>query len=210
MRQALGLSISNVTYPTPGANASTPQESEGCLFLDVFVHWHILNRAGKGRGAPVLVWIHGVGYVIGHNNNPAGFLAVGNSTHGNGGVFNLGFYKPRLVLEWVQKNIHHFGGDKNRITAYSGKDSAPFQQAVIQSPGWRPVTSIVTQEDIYQKFLSFTNTTSLAKLRVLPSKELIRANAQQIAYDSTYGSFMYGPVVDSLFTPLQPSQPLSQ
>jgi carboxylesterase type B len=72
------------------------------------------------------------------------------------------------------------------------------------------MNSVVTQEDIYQKFLNLTNTTSLAELRALPSEDLQLANAQQVAYDSPYGSFTYGPVVDGLFAPLQPSQLLAQ
>jgi carboxylesterase type B len=221
--------------------------------LDVFVPEDVLSKAGKGYGAPVLVWIYGGGYTAGEkNNNPAGLLAASNSsTNGDviyvamnyrlgamgwmggpsfqaeGGVSNLGLYDQRFALEWVQENIHLFGGDKNRvtvfgesagggsivhqITAYGGTNgSAPFQQAVPQSPGWLPTTSVVTQEDIYQKFLSLTNTTSLAELRALPSKEIIRANAQQVAYDSAYGSFTYGPVVDGLFAPQQPAQLLAQ
>lgn len=99
----------------------------------------------------------------------------------------------------------------HQITAYGGaKGSAPFQQAVPQSPGWLPVTSVVTQENTYQKFLNLTNTTSLAELQSLSSEEVILANAQQVAYDSPYGSYTYGPVVDGLFAPLQPAQLLAQ
>jgi carboxylesterase type B len=99
----------------------------------------------------------------------------------------------------------------HQITAYGGTNgSAPFQQAVPQSPGWQPTTSAVTQEDVYQRFLKLTNTTSLAELRALPSEEIMRANAQQIIYDSPYGTFTYGPVVDGLFAPQQPAQLLAQ
>jgi carboxylesterase type B len=186
------------------------------------------------------------------NNNPAGLLAASNSsTNGDviyvalnyrlgamgwlsgpsfqagGGVSNLGLYDQRFALEWVQENIHLFGGDKNRvtvfgesagggsimhqITAYGGTNgSAPFQQAVPQSPGWFPTTSVVTQENVYQKFLNLTNTTSLTELRSLPSEEIIRASAQQVIYDSSYGAYTYGPVVDGLFAPQQPAQLLAQ
>jgi carboxylesterase type B len=257
--QALGLPPSNASYIPSGANSSSPVpppgplESEDCLFLDVYVPEDVFEKAGKGFGAPVLVWIYGGGYTGGQkNNNPAGLLAAsGNSTNGNviyvamnyrlgalgwlagpsfqaeGGVSNLGLHDQRLALEWIQENIHLFGGDKNRvtvfgesagggsimhqITAYGGlKGPAPFQQAVPQSPGWQPITSVTTQENIYNKFLSLTNSSSLADLRALPSEVVIRANAQQVRYDSPYGTYTYGPVVDGLFAPQQPAQLLAQ
>jgi carboxylesterase type B len=99
----------------------------------------------------------------------------------------------------------------HQITAYGGsKGKAPFQQAVPQSPGWSPVQSNVQTENTYQKFLRLTNSTSLAQLRALPSEVIMRANSQQITYDSAYGQFSYGPVVDGNFVPLQPGQLLAQ
>jgi acetylcholinesterase len=199
------------------------------------------------------VWIYGGGYTAGNkNNNPAGLLAAsGNSSNSDviyvsmnyrlgalgfsagpsfnaeGGVSNAALYDQRFALEWVQRYIHLFGGDRKRvtvfgesagggsimhqITAYGGaKGKAPFQQAVPQSPGWSPVQSNVQTENTYQKFLQLTNATSLAQLRALPSEVIMRANAQQIAYDSAYGQFSYGPVVDGNFVPLQPGQLLAQ
>lgn len=213
----------------------------------------MLSKRGKGYGAPVLVWIYGGGYTGGNKNqNPAGLLAAsGNSSDGDiiyvsmnyrlgalgfqsgpsyqaqGGTSNLGLYDQRFALEWVQKHIHLFGGDKNRvtvmgesagggsimhqITAYGGlKGKAPFQQAVPQSPGWSPVQSSVQQEDTFQRLLNLTNSSSLAELRALPSEVVIRANAQQVAYDSAYGTYSYGPVVDGNFAPLLPGQLLAQ
>jgi len=231
-----------------------PLESEDCLLLDVFVPEKIFSRANaSGYGAPVLVWIYGGGYTGGSKyNNPAGLLAesgkvgdaeviyvamnyrlgalgwmMGPSYQAEGGVSNLGLYDQRFALEWVQKNIHLFGGDPNRvtifgesagggsivhqITAYGGtKERSPFQQAVPQSPGWLPVQSTVAQENVYHKFLSLTNSSSLRDLRALSSEEVIRANKQQIAYDSNWGNYIYGPVVDGVFAPLQPGQLLAQ
>ncbi|KAL5121158.1 hypothetical protein ACEQ8H_001010 [Pleosporales sp. CAS-2024a] len=256
---ALGQPFNITGYTPPGANASSQlppgpaSQSEDCLFLDVFTPKSVLDKAGKGFGAPVLVWIYGGGYTNGNkNNNPAGLIAAsGNSTSGDviyvamnyrlgafgftagpsfnaeGGTSNVGLYDQRFALEWVQKYIHLFGGDKNRvtvfgesagggsimhqITAYGGSQGkAPFQQAVPQSPGWTPVQNNVRTENTYQKFLSLTNSTCLADLRALPSEVLIRASAQQITYDSGYGQYTYGPVVDGLFSPLQPGQLLAQ
>jgi len=59
----LGTQYNGTVYVPPGANTSSPvpaadpRESEDCLFLDVFVPEDVLAKAGKGYGAPVLVWI---------------------------------------------------------------------------------------------------------------------------------------------------------
>ncbi|KAN0102190.1 acetylcholinesterase precursor [Hyaloscypha variabilis] len=239
---------SSSTVPAPD-----PSESEDCLFLDIFVPKGVLTKAGQGFGAPVLVWIYGGGYTFGNKyNDPAGLLAAsGNSSNGEiiyvsinyrlgafgfqagpsfnaeGGVSNVGLHDQRFALEWIQKYIHFFGGDKNhvtafgesagggsimhQITAYGGTEGkVPFQQAIPQSPGWFPIQSNVLSENTYESFLRLTNTSSLAELRALPSEALIRANAQQVAYESTWGQFTYGPVVDGDFVPLQPGQLLAQ
>lgn len=239
---------SSSQVPTPD-----PRESEDCLFLDVFAPKSVLEAKGKGHGAAVLVWIYGGGYTGGNkNNNPAGLIAAsGNSTNGDviyvamnyrlgalgfqagpsfnaeGGTSNLALHDQRFALEWVQKYIHLFGGDKNRVTvfgesagggsimhqmtAYGGlKGKVPFQKAIPQSPGWSPVQSNVQTENTYQKFLRLTNSKSLADLRALSSEAIMRANAQQIAYDPTYGGYVYGPVVDGNFVPAQPGQLLAQ
>lgn len=230
-----------------------PRESEDCLFLDVFVPQDVYASRGKHNGSAVLVWIYGGGYTNGaKNNNPAGLLAAsgsvsdgdviyvalnyrlgaigwsaGPSFNAEGGTSNVGLYDQRFALEWIQKYIHLFGGDKDRvtvfgesagggsimhqITAYGGqKGKVPFQQAVPQSPGWSPIQSNVRTENNYQKLLRLTNTTCLAELRAVPSERLMRANFQQIAYDSAYGQYTYGPVVDGFFVPLQPGQLLAQ
>lgn len=49
--------FSNLTSSSGGLPPQDPRTTEDCLFLDVVVPENIFNNAGKGYGAPVLVWI---------------------------------------------------------------------------------------------------------------------------------------------------------
>ncbi|KAJ5606617.1 hypothetical protein N7510_009398 [Penicillium lagena] len=139
------------------------------------------------------------------------------------GTANAALHDQRFALDWVYKNIHLFGGDSRRvtimgesagggsvmhqITAYGGNAGpSPFQQAIVQSPGWVPMPEEKQQEQILQQFLSILNVTSVEEARRLPSKKLIAANAYQVGTKSYYGSYTYGPVVDGTFVPALPGQ----
>ncbi|KAI6711462.1 hypothetical protein JHW43_006018 [Diplocarpon mali] len=132
------FNFSSVAPLTAGA-------SEDCLFLDVMVPTDIYAKKAA-KGASVLVWIHGGGYVAGgksaagSSGNPAGIIARSLEKDGEGVVFvsmnyrlgvtgwlagssfqadappNLGLYDQRLALQWVQDNISKFGGDPERVT----------------------------------------------------------------------------------------------
>jgi carboxylesterase type B len=145
----------------------------------------------------------------------------GDSVTANG-TANAALHDQRFALNWVKKNIHLFGGDSSRVTvmgesagggsvlhqvtAYGGQGTVPFQQAIIQSPGWIPLVTEEVQEATLQQFLGFLNVSTIEEARTLSSDKLIAANSAQIAIKSQWGQFTYGPTVDGTFAPALPGQ----
>ena len=111
-----------------------PKLSEDCLFVNVWTPAH-------AHKAPVIVWVHGGGYVRGgswepqyegshfaehgvvfvsmnYRLGPLGWLALpelsAESPHGVSG--NYGQLDQIEALKWVKKNIAAFGGDPGNVT----------------------------------------------------------------------------------------------
>ena len=47
--------------------------------------------------------------------NIFGFLASGEVEASEDATLNAGFYDQRFALQWVQRNIHQFGGDPTKV-----------------------------------------------------------------------------------------------
>ncbi|KAG6872737.1 hypothetical protein C0995_007059 [Termitomyces sp. Mi166 len=116
--------------------------TEDCLFLNVYLPGQISST----QNLPVVVWIHGGGYMSGSASgfNGADFYD-GNDliSEANGGVvvvviqyrlglfgflagkevkkngaLNVGLLDQQFALQWVQENIHKFNGDPTRVTIW--------------------------------------------------------------------------------------------
>jgi para-nitrobenzyl esterase len=118
---------------------STAIQSEDCLFLNVWTP----AAATKKSELPVMVWIHGGGFVAGSGSGPgsAGIefakqgvvLITINYRLGRLGHFafpalseehpkefkgSYAYMDQIAALQWVQKNIARFGGDPNNVTIF--------------------------------------------------------------------------------------------
>ncbi|KAK6194913.1 hypothetical protein SNE40_000445 [Patella caerulea] len=110
------------------------QPSEDCLYLNVWVP----KTNPPYENKAVMVWIYGGSFYSGsaaldiydsqhlatendvivvamqYRVGALGFLAMGHhEAPGNAGMFD-----QRLALEWVQRNIHHFGGSSKNVTLF--------------------------------------------------------------------------------------------
>jgi para-nitrobenzyl esterase len=129
--------------------------SEDCLNLNV---WTTATGAARPR-RPVMVWIHGGGFVAGFGGEerhhgarlaqkgvvvvtlnyrlgPLGFLVhpalTTESPHGAAG--NYGLLDQIAALEWVRRNISRFGGDPAQVTIFGESAGAMSVGGLIASP----------------------------------------------------------------------------
>ena len=119
------------TAPRPpmpeGLLPEPPVEGGNCLNVDVYA------PDPASAGAPVLVWIHGGGFVTGCNSSPwyhggqfardgVVFAAINYRLGPEGflltedGGANRGILDMVQALRWVRANIAAFGGDPRRVT----------------------------------------------------------------------------------------------
>ncbi|KAF8918598.1 Alpha/Beta hydrolase protein [Mucidula mucida] len=130
--------------------------SEDCLFLSVFTPG-LLDPENITEPLPVVVWIHGGGYVAGSGSDPGddlvresgfnivavtiqyrlglfGFLA-GQAVK-DGGALNSGLLDQNFALQWTNAHISKLGGDPTRVTIWGESAGAgSVLQQVIANDG---------------------------------------------------------------------------
>lgn len=137
VRRANAYGHDCVRKPIPGdAGASGAERGEDCLVLNVWTP----SRFGPGKKLPVMVWIHGGGFLNGAASVPffdgsefardgvvlvsfnyrlgrLGFFAHPALTaEGERPLANYALLDQLAALRWVQRNIAAFGGDLNQVT----------------------------------------------------------------------------------------------
>ncbi|MFE3186504.1 carboxylesterase/lipase family protein [Streptomyces violascens] len=137
--------------PVLGGHGSPPFD-EDCLTLNVW------TPAVDDARRPVLVWIHGGGFVSGSGSlpiysgetfardgdmvvvslnyriGPLGYLSFGAEGGSGGEPANLWLTDQLAALRWVRDNVAHFGGDPDRITVAGQSGGAVSTAALAGHP----------------------------------------------------------------------------
>ncbi|ESK95943.1 hypothetical protein Moror_972 [Moniliophthora roreri MCA 2997] len=140
-QESKGKVVNATEYPdfciqgTTGGGDAGGAGSEDCLKVNIYAP----AGAQKGVNLPVLVYIHGGGYVFGNPRNwpfehwihqspnvvivsvyyrldAFGFLSTPELRNPVNGDLNAGFLDQIQALKWVKENIASFGGDPQKVT----------------------------------------------------------------------------------------------
>ena len=138
--------------------------SEDCLYLNVYVP----AKANAAARLPVMVWIHGGGFLAGAGSEPRytnsalpskgvilvtlnyrlnvfGFLASDDLNKEAGGhAGNYGLMDMVAALEWVKSNIAAFGGDAGNVTIF-GESAGSFAVNTL--------TAVPSAQGLFQKVI---------------------------------------------------------
>lgn len=139
----------------------SPDQGEDCLYLNVWT-----MQPGRTARRPVLVYIHGGGFLAGDGSEPRydgaalarqdivtvtlnhrlgafGFLAhpwLRDAAHG-GASGNYGLMDLVAALQWVHANIAAFGGDPGRVTIAGESAGSIAVSALMAAPSARGLFS---------------------------------------------------------------------
>lgn len=134
--------------PQPKSSLNGKKEQkEDCLFLNIW------SPKADGKKRPVMVWIHGGGFVVGSSSSDLyngsklarnGDVVVVNLNYRlgvlgflyfeNGGKQfenNLGIQDQIAALKWVKENIAAFGGDPEQVTIFGESAGGTSVQAIL-------------------------------------------------------------------------------
>jgi para-nitrobenzyl esterase len=148
----------------PGANAPqrmlfpdidplSDSQSEDCLFLNI---WSPVEP-GDGRRCPVLFYIHGGGFAVGHGAelryngtnlakrdvvvvtvnyrlNALGLLAHPALSAEGGASGHFAMLDLVAALQWVKRNIARFGGEPDQVTIMGESAGSMFVSILMVSP----------------------------------------------------------------------------
>ncbi|KAJ4985363.1 triacylglycerol lipase [Stagonosporopsis vannaccii] len=177
--------------------------SEDCLFVNVFAPSNATNTSKL----PVYVFIQGGGFNVNGNANydgadlidaargdmvvvnfnyrvgPYGFLASKEIEANQTLSLNNGLKDQRMLLKWVQKHIHEFGGNANHVTlggasagggsvvlqltAYGGRNDNIFHAAAAESAAFPPLRNVDQSQWQYDALLKRSGCEDIACLASL-------------------------------------------
>ncbi|KAH7908532.1 Alpha/Beta hydrolase protein [Hygrophoropsis aurantiaca] len=215
----------NECYQAPTGNSSTNPfimskravvESEDCLFLNVYTPGGSVSAASSGDGLPVVVWIHGGGYIAGAASSYNGADLIVDSNYNV--IIVLIQYRLGLF-----EHIAAFGGDPAKVTiwgesagagsvlqhlvAHGGNTQPPLFRAAITSSTFLPSQYGYNEqipEMLYNEVATGANCTTLACLREAPVDALQTLN-YNLNLAGFYGASAFVPVVDGTFIVERPT-----
>jgi para-nitrobenzyl esterase len=206
----------------PGVAGSGQPASEDCLYLNVWT-----PKPSKGAKLPVMVWIHGGGFVSGSSALPEtdgarlagrGVVLVSfNYRLGRFGFFahpgldggNWGLMDQIAALQWVKRNIAAFGGDPANVTIFGESAGGESVLRLMASPAARglfakAIASSGGGRDKWPslaqaqaKGTAFAKGADLAALRALPAATVLGGINMINKEDATYS----GPITDGTIVP---------
>jgi para-nitrobenzyl esterase len=199
--------------------------SEDCLYLNVWA------PAEAGGNLPVIVWIHGGGFIVGSGAEPlyAGeyyaaqggvvFVTINYRLGGWGymhnpqvpGSANLAILDQIAALQWVQRNIAGFGGDPANVTVMGESAGAMSIGHLLGAPAAAGLfAKAIVQSGATSHFFSHGEQAEIAE-RVLFNAGLksgeydrflaLDAGAMQIAFRKTFESGGDGRIGPIAFHP---------
>jgi para-nitrobenzyl esterase len=210
-------------------------ESEDCLYLNI---WSPSLTAGADL--PVMVWIHGGGFLNGsgamnyYNGNELakrgvvvvsfnyrlgamGFMAYHESGEDGEPVLrgNFGIQDQIAVLEWIQKNITGFGGNKDNVTIFGESAGAYsvdvlscspravglFHKGICESGGLLTFPRESPPETALNYTLEFQEllgVSSIDEMRRIPAEKIIEASVKAVANDEMPREARFNPILDNI------------
>ncbi|KAM3968862.1 venom carboxylesterase-6-like [Aphomia sociella] len=174
---------------------------ENCLNMNIYSP--ILPINTKQNLKPVIVWVHGYAFsssfshVYGadflidndvlfisltHRIGVFGFLKA-NDTDTNA---NMGLKDLVMALKWIKKNIHNFGGDKNRVTVMGNGSAGTYLSLLLTTKFRKLFSKMILQSgaifspSIFQGDHSLERERFLKELKRISSKDLYTATTKDI------------------------------
>jgi para-nitrobenzyl esterase len=246
------------------SQALIENQSEDCLNLNIYSKHLSEDSISTSKNlCPVMVWIHGGGFIVGAGSLPIyegsnlatatncivvtlnyrlgalGFLRLKDITKGEiNSTGNEGLEDQILALHWLQKNIHHYGGDKNNITLFGESAGAMsiacllaipkakglFHKAIMQSGAGHTFNTVKQANEVTEEFLVSANTLGLVtsqlapeqlaqQLKKLTTTQVLTIQAHLVARPEIYSKFgilPFKPVVGDADLPVAPYEAIKQ
>ncbi|KAL3848211.1 hypothetical protein ACJMK2_019084 [Sinanodonta woodiana] len=233
-----------------GAQVWNPntKRDEDCLYLNVWVPQEnepVINKA-------VMIWIFGGGFYSGTSTldiYDAKYLAVENdvivvsmqyrvgalgylSLFHRDAPGNAGMFDQVMALDWVQSNIHYFGGNPHNVTLFgesagavsvgmhllSPKSRSKFNRAILQSGAPHAAWAVIPEKEAKRRAKALarelqcdfpTTEEIIACLREVPADKFYDYEYNDNVIEYGVVRFPFVPVVDGSFLIESPEKSLN-